>query len=232
MVMAKLILKQPKPSKGSWLSHYGSQLAYAGFIVLLLIISLGILFAFKPNPIVVQALPTLDSAINPKVKSQYLSYWEQLNEMQATYEQLAKETSSEMQALALLNQAELAWQHLLIMSESVDQLGLNVADKQQLEAEQAYLQDQWQARIHFSELRLERLKNAGQTAALSKSAKVVSLNAGTTPVQTENDLAQTQPIMAIQPSNKYIAPPPADLKLPAGFCTLDSSGVCKPEASH
>ncbi|MFZ1343195.1 hypothetical protein [Thiothrix eikelboomii] len=222
--MAKLILKQPKPPKGSWLSHYGSQLAYAGFIGLLLIISFGMVFAFKPHSTVMQALPTIDSAVEPQLKSQYLSDWEQLNEMQATYEQLAKEVSSEEHALALLNQAEIAWQHLLIMSESVAQLGLNASDKKQLEAEQAYLQDQWQARIHFSELRLERFKSQEQTADLpEKSAKVVSLNA---------DNAASQPVVAGQPSNKYIAQPPADLKLPAGFCTLDSAGVCKPETSN
>lgn len=228
--MAKLILKQPKPSKGSWFSHYGSQLAYAGFIVLLLIISLGILFAFKPQPKPVQLLPTLNSAIKPELKSQYLSQWEQLNQMQATYEELAKSISSEQQALALLNQAEMAWQHLLIMSESVDDLGLNTNEKKQLEAEQAYLQDQWQARIHFSELRLERFKN--QTLQ-QEQVQTAALPEKPTPVdEPTTDSTAAQPVSSVQTSNKYIAQPPADLKLPAGFCTLDSSGVCKPEASN
>ena len=78
--MAKLILKQQEPPKGSWLHHHGSQVAYAGFIALLLLISLGILFAFRPSPVALQSqpLPSISSATNPKVKAQYLSDWEKL----------------------------------------------------------------------------------------------------------------------------------------------------------
>lgn len=232
--MAKLILKQQEPPKGSWLSHYGSQIAYAGFITLLLMIFLGILFAFKPNFNTIQPLPTLDSATEPSAKSHYISDWEKLKQMQATYEQLAKDANSHTQASLLLNQAEMAWQHLLIMSESIDQLGLNTSDKKQLEAEQAYLQDQWQARIHFSELRLERFSNAAPQAAalLEDTTKAMNLDVNAVATSTNNDLAQTKAVADVQPSNKYIAQPPADVKLPAGFCTLDNAGICKPEASN
>lgn len=227
--MPKLILKQQEPPKSSWLHHYGSQLAYASFIGLLLVISMGILVAFKPSATVVEMpLPTLNSATDARAKSQYLSDWDKLKEMQMAYEQLAKDTESYDKSLILLNQAEMAWQHLLIMSEAVDTLGLSASDKQELEEEQAYLQDQWQARIHFSELRLERFSTSSvqQAASSTESAAVVTLKSD----------AVTQPMTAelpqVQPTNKYIAQPPAGIELPAGFCTLNSAGVCKPETSN
>lgn len=221
--MAKLILKQQEPPKGSWLNHYSSQIAYAGFIVLLLLISLGVLFAFKPNVVAPQqALPALNSATDAQVKAQYLSDWDKLVQMQATYEQLAKTASSQEQAQVLLNQAEMAWQHLLIMTESAEKLGLSKQQLQQLNAEQAYQQDQWQARIHFAELRVERfsehltIKTAPDSDTSTNNAESVS--------------AQT--VSNTLPNSKFIAQPPAGVELPAGFCTLNGSGICKPEANN
>lgn len=217
MVMAKLILKQQEPLKGSWFSHYGSQIAYAGFIVLLLAISLGVLFTFKPSSVAVpvQVLPLLTSATDAQVKSQYLSDWNKLIEMQASYERLAKMANSREQAQILLNQAEMTWQHLLIMTEATEKLGLNAQEKAQLSLEQAYQQDQWQAQIHFAELRLERFSEQTPIA-----------NASVEPNKPE--LASTQVVDTL-PNNKFIAQPPAGVQLPAGFCTLNGSGVCKPE---
>lgn len=63
-----------------------------------------------------------------------------------------------------------------------------------------------------------------QTAALPEKPTPVD--------EPTTDSTAAQPVSSVQTSNKYIAQPPADLKLPAGFCTLDSSGVCKPEASN
>lgn len=231
--MAKLILKQQEPPTGSWFSHYGSQVAYAGFIALLLMISLGVLFAFKPNiaTLQIQALPPIASAANAQVKAQYLSDWEKLAEMQANYEQLAKAADSREQAQVLLNQAELAWQHLLIMSEATEKLGLNTQEQEQLVSDQAYQQDQWQARIHFAELRLERFADP----AVAKSDSEVNIpklpvsdsSASMAPTEAVNTAAANT-----LPNSKFIAQPPAGVKLPAGFCTLDGSGVCKPEASN
>lgn len=233
--MAKLILKQQEPPKGSWLTHYGSQVAYAGFIALLLLISLGILVAFKPsvNATALSSLPipTLASATDAQAKAQYATDWAKLNDMQSTYEQLAKDSNSYDKSMALLNQAEQAWQHLLIMSESVGNLGLASAEKQQLETEQAYLQDQWQARIHFSELRLERFNTQKQPQDVMQTVNV-PVELAPTPVPPAANDATTQATPDVLPSSKYIAQPPAGVVLPAGFCTLNSSGVCKPEANN
>lgn len=114
------------------------------------------------------------------------------------------------------------------MSESVGNLGLASAEKQQLETEQAYLQDQWQARIHFSELRLERF-NAQKQPQDATQAVNVPVELAPTPPSNE---ATTQATPDVLPSSKYIAQPPAGVVLPAGFCTLNSSGVCKPEANN
>lgn len=231
--MAKLILKQQEPPKSSWLNQYGSQVAYARFIALLLIISLGIFFAFKPN-VAVQAQPKLDSATNVSVKAQYLSDWQKLNEMELSYEQLAKTVDSYDQALVLLNQAEMAWQHLLIMTELADTLSLSANDKKQLAVEQAYLQDQWQARIHFSELRLERFGDPVQQVADTPpdSVQLISSATNAVNVPTTTEFPHAQAVADGQPSNKYITQPPAGVELPAGFCTLNSAGVCKPETSN
>lgn len=231
--MAKLILKQQEPPQGSWFTHYSSQVAYAGFIALLLLISLGILFAFKPITTSSQALPRLDSATNTQVKSHYLSDWQKLEEMRLRYEQLAKTANTHDQALVLLNQAEMAWQHLLIMSESTDALGLNDSDKKQLLIEQSYLQDQWQARIHFSELRLDRFSNQVQqsTDAGKDSNKVLS-SATDSANAPAVELTNQQAVAEMQPSNKYIVQPPAGVELPAGFCTLNGSGTCKPDSNN
>lgn len=232
--MAKLILKQQEPPTGSWFSHYGSQVAYAGFIALLLMISLGVLFAFKPNVAILQtqALPPIASATDAQVKAQYLSDWEKLAEMQASYEQLAKVASSREQAQVLLNQAELAWQHLLIMSEATEKLGLNTQEQEQLVSDQAYQQDQWQARIHFAELRLERF---AEPAAVAKIDSEVNMPESPVP-DLSTSTASTEAVNTAAantlPNSKFIAQPPAGVKLPAGFCTLGGSGVCKPEASN
>lgn len=231
--MAKLILKQQDSPKGSWLNHYGSQVAYAGFIALLLIIALGILFTFKSTPVVaVQAAPVLDSATDAKLKATYLSDWAKLTEMQASYEQLAKTAGSHEQALALLNQAEMAWQHLLIMTEATEKLGLNAQDKQKLEAEHAYQQDQWLARIHFSELRVDRFSGQATTALPTDTVKSETASTDTVAATTSNEVVNPPPVTDVLPNSKYIAPPPAGVKLPAGFCTLNGSGVCKPEAAN
>ena len=233
--MAKLILKQQEPPKGSWFTHYGSQVAYAGFIALLLLISLGILVAFKQssNAVALQPLPSLNSAAALPAKSQYLKDWAKLNEMQTVYEQLATETSAEDKATLLLNQAEMAWQHLLIMSESVSSLGLDAAEKKQLEQEQAYLQDQWQARIHFAELRLDRfnqIQQAEQTPESSTQVVTLKTDALAAPIAVE--VIPTRPSTDAQPTNKYIVQPPAGVELPVGFCTLNGANACKPEANQ
>lgn len=234
--MAKLILKQQEPPKGSWLHHHGSQVAYAGFIALLLLISLGILFAFRPSPVALQSqpLPSISSATNPKVKAQYLSDWEKLTIMQNTYEQLAKSAGSREQAQVLLNQAEMAWQHLLIMTESTEQLGLSAQEKEQLVEEQAYQQDQWQARIHFAELRLEHFSEIAKIdpPITNDAQQPVSSTQAAVALPPSADELKTQAVADTLPSSKFIAQPPAGVKLPAGFCTLDGSGVCKPEASN
>ena len=235
IAMAKLILKQQEPPKGSWFTHYGSQVAYAGFIALLLLISLGILVAFKQNsnPIALQPLPSLNSAAALPAKAQYLKDWAKLNEMQTVYEQLATDTSAEDKATLLLNQAEMAWQHLLIMSEAISSLGLDVAEKKQLEQEQAYLQDQWQARIHFAELRLDRFNQIQQAQhAPESSTQVVTIKTDSLATPMVPEVTPTQPIADAQPTNKYIVQPPAGIELPAGFCTLNGANACKPEANQ
>lgn len=232
--MAKLILKQQEPPTGSWFSHYGSQVAYAGFIALLLMISLGVLFAFKPNvaTLQTQTLPPIASATEAQVKAQYLSDWEKLAEMQASYEQLAKVANSHEQAQVLLNQAELAWQHLLIMSEATEKLGLNTKEQEQLVSDQTYQQDQWQARIHFAELRLERFAEPAAVAKIDSEVNMPELPVPDSSASTTSTEAVNTAAANTLPNSKFIAQPPAGVKLPAGFCTLDGSGVCKPEASN
>jgi len=230
--MAKLILKQQELPKSSWLTHYGSQVAYVGFIALLLLISLGILVAFKPSASMGRPLPSLSSATEPRIKSQYLQDWEKLNGMQASYEEQAKDVSSYDKALVLLNTAESGWQQLLIMSESTDQLGLNSLDQKDLEEQESYLQDQWQARIHFSELRLDRFSNSRQAQAFKDTAQLEAVSNKTLNPATSVNAVAKQSVAEGQPSNKYIAQPPAGVELPAGFCTLQGAGACKPAASN
>lgn len=226
--MPKLILKQHEPTKSSWLTQYGSQIAYAGFIVLLLLVSMGILFTFKPTSKPDLPPPNLESATDLTVKVQYLSDWSELKRMQENYERLAKDTSSYEKSLVLLNQAEMVWQHLLIMSESVDKLGLNEHEKKALEEEQAYLQDQWQSHIHFSELRLDRFTHQKQNAA----AELVPVAGDVVTKTASSATTATQAVLDSLPNSKYIAAPPAGVELPAGFCTLDGSGTCKPAANN
>ena len=232
--MPKLILKQQASThKISWFRQHASHLAYAGFVGLLLIISLGISLTFKPMiPSSSFPLPSLDSATDIKLKAKYLDDWEKLSVMQTNYEDLAKNTKTHDQALILLNQAEMAWQHLLIMSEAVDDLGLSAAEKKALEEQQAFLQDQWSARVHFSELRLDRF-NTAETA----SSNPEQLTTAATPLPTEQVIEQdsaaistpaTELTASVPTNTKYIAQPPAGVELPAGFCTLDGSKECKP----
>ena len=238
-LMPKLIVKHQDTEAVSWVQRHSKVLSYAGFAAIMLVAVAFFLFSAlnsKPDgQVVVAALPKLDSASNADAKAKCLLQWQQLAEMGSVYENLSQEPEAYARAQALLRQAETALDHLYAMEDTMTALGLSGTELTRLQAEQAYLQDEWLARLHFRELRVGRLvEGAGGVVPAVAPAQPEQPAAAAPAVKLEPTakVADVEVPEAKQANRAGIAAPPPGVKLPEGFCTLSGEGACKPEASN
>ncbi|PID49505.1 MAG: hypothetical protein CR991_05590 [Proteobacteria bacterium] len=223
--MAKLLIKR-EIEEVSWLKQFVQSWPYMGMLLLLLTAATLIVWQlqtaapFSPitsDPDSKKTL-SLDSASDKAALAAFLTEQEQLRLFEREYQLLLKQNIHEWEShLVLSNHVEMVLQHLAIMDELIEPMGLSSSESKDLQAEQRYLKDEWQAKQHFHELRLSSLQpEALQTEGLQTIAS-----------QQVSDVDTTPPVAASR-----FAVPPDGVELPPGFCTLGGSGACKPDASN
>lgn len=213
--MTKLVIKQ-ETTPVSWWKQYKT--LWLSSALLLALIAAVILIKWPLQSYNVSSdVPVtmaLSSASDEQAKAMFLAEQQQLVAFTREYQQLrATETDELQKNIQLLNHSELVIQHLAWMDSLIAPIGLENTELDALQRQQQYLKDDWRAKQHFHELRLASLQ--GENAVS---------------VQVTLDQNQVIPIQPI--ANKNLAEPPEGMELPAGFCTLDGDGVCKPEASQ
>ena len=241
--MPKLVIKQDLVEISST-QKYAKWVSIGGLLLLLAVVAFFLSLSFlRPTPAPAGfpaslPLPSMQSSSNTEGKAALIQQNDELEAMSARFQALAGQVpGSQVQASALLAEAEGILQQLFIMDDSVLALGLDDNELQAMQTRQQYLQDVWQSRLHFSELRLGRMQD--NVAAVNVMAEQPVVSVQEVVPGTEVVSAPAEPVAALPESvggekkgSRFLAAPPPDMELPAGFCNLTGPDACKPEPEN
>lgn len=213
--MPKLIRKQATDKSSEGLSKSGWLTLLALSIVTVLAVG-GWFLSSSSKPKkdeVVQALPV-------EIRSEYEKHRYSVRALDVAYNaQLKRKQESKEQIESLISQIKLSLQHLDDMDLLILDAGLEGNESDQILEKIQYQKDDWQAKLHFQELRLTRLVPDEFSAEASL------------------DDMQAFPEDSVPPSLSQrfqFAKPPEGVELPSDACTITADGdqACKPDLSQ
>lgn len=235
--MPKLVIKNnlPPPSAPDRLAQF----FYTTLPVILISIAVigGSAFYFLHNPANTAASTAINDVTLPQAYRKQLALLEQRD---AAFTTLASQGLEDYQRNnALMQQATAILTQLNDMDGLVRNLGLSEAEQQNFLSRHQYLKDYWESKRVFHALRLGRFKVKADDAQVTSVPEIKPAATQINPAP-EGKLINTQAVApqtdaaadktAVSDGKHYqFAQPPADVKLPDGFCPLfgPDAGSCK-----
>jgi len=220
--MPKLVIKQERPP----LSPHEKLLSALRIIVPVLLLVISVAAVVSWYSLKAKGGDRVVDFLSHTPPDSYTKAQQRLDVLGAEFEQISQQgIESYAKNRQLADKAEAILSQLNVMDEVVNAADMPPKDKQVLLSHQQFQKDDWDSKLHFHTLRLDRFKHDVPQAAVTEEPAKPVPKAASVSASAESPATQ-------EPTAAAARALPPGVTLPPGMCPLfgPGAGECKAEA--